>query len=187
MKSSTWSFYKALLKNPRQVGAAVPSSKRLAQAIAQFVPITKNSIVVELGPGTGVVTQALLEHGILPQQIVAIENSSGLAIQLQQEFPDIRVLYGSAAHLSQLLGVRHPPICAVVSSLPLLSLPKKTIQIILQQIEMLLPKGGRFIQYTYGYQDIWARLLKDLYPISIKQIWLNIPPARIYVYELTKS
>lgn len=180
-----WPFYKTLLKNPRQVGAAFPSSKYLANAMASFVPAT-NNLIVELGPGTGAVTHALLNKNIKSNQIIAIEQSEMLVNKLNHLFPGLTVLHGDATELKKLLAEYQQPIDVVVSSLPLLSLSSEITKNILQQVEMILNNDGLFIQYTYGMSDSWSRHFKKMKRVANKRIWRNIPPAQIYVYRANK-
>lgn len=177
-----WAFYKTLFKNPRAIGAAAPSSKRLAKAIASLVP-NEDGIVVELGPGTGVITQALLEAGIAPQQLVLIENSKMLVNALHKKFPTIRVIHGDAEHLNQLLAAQSSAVKTVVSSLPLLSLPKSTVNTIVSQISQLLPHGGHYIQYSYWIKKTLFDSIANYKRTHTQWVLLNIPPARIDVYQ----
>lgn len=186
MKSKLWSFYKALLHNPRQIGSIVPSSKYLANAIADFIPVSDDKLVVELGPGTGAITQALLQHHIPSKNIIAIERSFELVQELNIRFPTITILQGNAIELEKLLKDYDQPIGTIVSSLPLLILTESEIQTILQQIEKLLTHDGKFIQYTYG-ADRWSHHFKKMEKIASKKIWRNFPPAKIYVYQLKNN
>lgn len=178
-----WSFYKALFKNPRAMGSIIPSSTHLAEAIADFVPVTDNKIIVELGAGTGVVTQALLDHGIRPDLILAVESSKDLVQKLKARFPKVRVVHGDAADLSNFIKQQPLPVGTVICGLPLLILPPEKIQEILHQVDQVLCPGGRYIKYTYGSKDIWSKILSHYKKITAKRIWLNIPPARVCVYE----
>lgn len=182
-KKNMLSFYKALLKNPRSIGAVIPSSVHLAHAVANFVLPNKDKLVIELGAGTGVITQALLNQGIDPDRIIAIESSEDLVKKLKSRFPRIKILHGDAAHLSQLLEKQNLKVGTVICGLPFLILPQEKVTDILQQIDKVLGPGGRYIKYTYGTKDIWAEKL-HYKKYAIKRIWLNIPPARICVYEV---
>lgn len=152
--------------------------------MAAHVPIAEKGFIIELGAGTGVVTEALLNRGIHPSRLIAIESARELAEKLQLHYPDIKVISGSAAHLENLLDQKLP-ISAIVSSLPLRSLPKKTTHAILTQIVNILPVNKPYIQFTYSYcKNNFEPLNQYCYPISSKRIWLNIPPARVDVFIL---
>lgn len=181
------SFYKALIANPRSMGTGIPSSTYLANVIASFVPINGNKLVIELGPGTGVITNSLLKHGIKPENLTSIELSPELANRLRKRFPTINIIQGDATQLDELLKNRTQPIQAIISSLPLLSLPPETTHSILTQIDQLLPIHGLYIQYTYGKKAPWSEVLKNFQLIALKRVWLNIPPARVLVYKKISS
>lgn len=179
----TFSFLKVIVVNPRRTGALFPSSKRLASEMARHVLLSANSEVIELGPGNGIITEALIERGISPRNITAIEYSPELVQNLCQRFPDISVIEGDAACLIDLLNhTKNRQISTIISSLPLRILPKKKAKAILRQIEMLLPPGGRYIQFTYRYDENRFGRLEGYKKIYSKRIWLNIPPARVDVF-----
>ena len=160
----------------------MPSSKRLAQEIAAHVPLDGNGIIIELGAGTGVVTDALLKLGISPARIIAIESVPQLASKLHLHYPAIKVINANAMQLENLLD-RTLPISAIVSSLPLRSLPKQTTQAILAQIVKILPNNAPYIQYTYSYRkNNFDALNQHCQLKHSKRIWLNIPPARVDVF-----
>ncbi len=183
-RSSFMVFAREIIKNPREMGAACPSSKRLSRALASPIALEKNGLVVELGAGTGQVTEALLQHGIPGKQLVAIERSSNLAGFLQQHFKDVHVVQGDATQLRSLVQSYGQRVNAVVSGLPLRSLPKKVGQEIVHEIEQLLPVGGLYIQFTYDLGRKYAHLPACFKLTSSKFIWSNLPPARVDVYQL---
>ena len=177
-------FLKALIANPRATGAVLPSSKYLAREMANQV-IDKDKLVVELGAGTGIVTEMLLESGIDANNLIAVEYSHDLVQQLRKRFPDIRIIEGNAADLCDLLN--NAPVFTIVSSIPLLSLPKTLTEMILKQIEIALPDKGRYIQFTYDLSQIKKLPLITSHKIYSKCVWRNIPPARVDVWEKNTS
>jgi len=136
--------------------------------------------VLELGPGTGAVTQALLEHGLPPRRLVAVEKSPRLTDVLRQRFPGARILTGDALELEALLGGEG--FGSVVSSLPLKVFSAVDVVRLANSIRALLHPGGRWIQYTYqifnGHppSNAFQRVASDL-------VLLNLPPARVCVYQ----
>jgi phosphatidylethanolamine/phosphatidyl-N-methylethanolamine N-methyltransferase len=182
-------FAQEIFTHPAQVGAICPSSRTLARRIAQYVPLpTDREIVVELGGGTGVITQALLDHGVPPHCLIVIEYAALLAEHLRNKFPGVRVVQGDAAHLQMLLGTNVQHIKTIVSGLPLLSLPKNLVKALHKEIERVLPSGGYYIQFTYGYGGNKAKMPLQ-FPMQFKKIasqrvWSNLPPARIDVYRV---
>jgi phospholipid N-methyltransferase len=177
-------FAREILANPRAMGAACPSAPLLASSMAARVPLDRDGLVVELGGGTGAVTTALLEQGVPVWKLVVVERSPTLARHLRQRFPQLRILQGDAAHLTQLLGddvARR--IDSIVSSLPLRSLQPATTRAIGHQFETLLEPGGLLIQYTYDLRGTHPRLLPYFRRLSSKIVWGNLPPARVEVFE----
>src|SRR3954454_21884393 len=100
--SATTLFLQELVNCPRQVGAILPSSRNLAAAMARWVPQDPNAYVLELGPGTGVVTEALLARGLREDRLVAIEMSPKMADHLRAKFPRATIITGDAFELDDL-------------------------------------------------------------------------------------
>lgn len=175
-------FARALRSGPQAVGAACPSSKRLADYMATQAVSSAKGYIVELGAGTGVVTASLLAHGIAPERLIVIEKSAILAEHLKARFPQVTVLEGDAAHLASLLGRRASRVSAVVSSLPLKSLPKSTVDQIGRALDTVLPRGATFIQFTYSLRCRAVDWAQDLTCLHSRTIWRNLPPARVNVF-----
>ena len=145
-------FIKNWLGNPLKTGAIVPSSTELASAMASFVPLGTGLPVLEIGPGTGVVTQALLDHGVKPEKLVAIEYSADFCTLIRDKFPNIDVINGDGFKVQETLSKHfeaRPRFAAIVSSLPLLNSPKDQRQELLAEVLELLD-GNPFIQFSYG-------------------------------------
>lgn len=173
------SFIQAWLASPKAIGAICPSSRFLARRIAQHTPLPTTGIIVELGPGTGVVTRALLERGIDPARLILIEFCAHFVKDLREKFPAVTVIHGNAADLSSLLGPE-TPVQAIVSSLPLCSLPAPLTRAILDEWQRVLgPNQGLAIQFTYNMgHPKWLRML-DAEVRSAGVVWANLPPARV--------
>ncbi|MCX7120653.1 MAG: methyltransferase domain-containing protein [Gammaproteobacteria bacterium] len=160
----------------------MPSSPYLAKSMANCIDIIKPGYVLELGPGTGVVTKAILDAGITGDKLIALEINTHFAEKLRKSFPRVTIIEGNATHLSQLLEDKK--ITTVVSSLPLLSLSDTDREKILTEIQKLLSPGGRYIQFTYSRttkENFYPKefVLKDSFTV-----WRNIPPARVMVFQL---
>jgi len=177
-------FFRLWLKDPFKIGAVAPSSRDLARAMANLVPESSHYPIVELGGGTGVVTQALLDRGIAPGNLIVVEREAALHDLLQHRFPEVRVVCGDAAHLGALL---HPhgvsKVSAIVSGLPLLVFRKSVQQEIVAAAFALLERGGPFIQFTYGPFSPLPRKELGLIGRVRKRILNNLPPASIWVYQ----
>lgn len=180
-KQKLASFLKALIINPRETGAVLPSSRFLAKEMVSHV-VHREDLVLELGAGTGVITQALIDNGISPDNIVVIETSNELVKSLRDHFPALNIIEGNAAQVTTLLTNEVHGINTIVSSLPLRSLPKSITHSILKEIEVILPIGGRYIQYTYGLKQHQYEMDDHWEKVYSKRIWLNVPPARVDVW-----
>jgi phosphatidylethanolamine/phosphatidyl-N-methylethanolamine N-methyltransferase len=181
-KNIMYSFLKALVHNPREIGALFPSSPFLAKEMAGHAIKNREGVVVELGAGTGVVTKALLQSGVRADNIIVIESSSDMVKKLRRRFPTIQIIEGNAADLLTLLAFEKREVHTVISSLPLRSLRKSTTKSILQQINTLLSKEGRYIQFTYSFYEDQFFSLANFQRIISKRIWMNLPPARVEVW-----
>jgi phosphatidylethanolamine/phosphatidyl-N-methylethanolamine N-methyltransferase len=181
-------FLKQLISNPRGIGAACPSSQKLAHHMAACVPYRFEGNIIELGPGTGVVTDALLKRGIPAHRIVAVEYSADLIKHLRQKFPDVMCVHGDAAHLSTLLRENAgfnstSKVEVVVSSLPFKSLPTAIVKAIAHELDSILSESGRIIQFSYDLRKNSPNPFHHFQNRHSKIIWQNIPPARVTVFE----
>lgn len=176
-----WQFAREFITHPRQTGALFPSSRALAKRMAGQVP-KGEGIVIELGPGLGSVTAALIARGIRQENIWAIEYSPRLAAKLRQRFPKVRVIEGDACDLSQLIHPCPAPILAIVSSLPLRSLPKQTVKTIFSELRKVAAPSTVYVQFTYHFRSACSRLPHDFVPCHRSFVPLNLPPARVDAY-----
>lgn len=178
-------FLKSWFQRPLTTGAVSPSGKALARMIASFVDPDTKGPVIELGPGTGPVTEALVERGIAEDRLVLLEYSADFCRLLRARFPRATVVQGDAYALQAMLGpVLGRPASAVVSSLPLLTKPEEQRLSLLGDAFSLAEASAPFIQFTYGNASpvpLGGRLTLDA-EVS-PRVWLNIPPARVWVYR----
>ncbi len=172
------------------MGAVVPSGRFLTQSMARATLAAMQGHqghVVELGAGTGVVTQALLAAGIGAERLALVERDGELASFLRKRFPGPKVLEGDAARLSDMLrAAKISSVAAVVSSLPLLSLPSEVVNGIVRGVFAAMPKGAALIQFTYGPKPPVPRELReDLHLVATRgsRIWRNVPPAVVWTFR----
>jgi phosphatidylethanolamine/phosphatidyl-N-methylethanolamine N-methyltransferase len=184
-KHKRFSFLKALVKDPAAIGAITPSSHFLGKEMAAHICYQPGEVIVELGAGTGVVTEALLAAGVLPSDLIVIEYSHTFATQLRLRFPEVRIIEGDAANLTALIKDLSP-VHSIISSLPLRTLPKLKTETILQQVTHALVSGGRYIQFTYNLKSRQYPALINYQRVFSKIIWRNLPPARVDVWEALK-
>lgn len=181
------SFIKTWFENPVATGAVSPSGRYLSRAMARYVSEASEGPVIELGPGTGPVTQALLERGVDPSRLILVEFDLAFCQLLERRFPGVRVVQGDAYNLSKTLaGVLDGPAAAVVSSLPLLNRPEPDRIALLADAFGMLGPDGVFVQFTYGMvSPIPRRAAQSVsYTAEASQpVWLNLPPARVWCYR----
>jgi phosphatidylethanolamine/phosphatidyl-N-methylethanolamine N-methyltransferase len=179
-------FFRALASSPRNVGAIAPSGANLASLITSEIT-SASSPVLELGPGTGVFTEALLARGVKEHDLTLIEYGSDFMRLLQVRFPRARVLWMDAAWMAS-HNLFEEPLGAVVSGLPLLNFPPKKVIAILAAAFGSLRDGGSFYQFTYGMQCPISKAHLDqlgLQATCMGRVLLNVPPAS--VYRITRS
>jgi phosphatidylethanolamine/phosphatidyl-N-methylethanolamine N-methyltransferase len=141
-------------------------------------------IVIELGGGTGSITRALLETGLAPHRLVVVERDRALAALLRKRFPGVKVLRGDATELRALVAPLDIHAAdAVVSSLPLLSLPKRACHHIVEESFALLGERGIFVQYTYGVASPLPAPEFGLVGEPAERIWRNLPPAVVWRFR----
>jgi phosphatidylethanolamine/phosphatidyl-N-methylethanolamine N-methyltransferase len=170
----------------RQIGAILPSGKPLATSMARWVPRDSDAYALELGPGTGSVTEELLNHGLREDRLVAIEKSPKMADLLRVRYPRALIITGDAFNLDETLQ-QHAPhvrnIGVVFCSLPLRNFHAAVADKLAKSIRALLPAGGRLIQYTYRIASTPPRASHHFHRVASDLIWRNVPPARVSVYE----
>ncbi|MBU4153692.1 MAG: methyltransferase type 12 [Proteobacteria bacterium] len=176
-------FARAILSNPRAVGAACPSSHKLAKAIAEQVKLPCDGLIVELGAGTGAVTAALLRRGVLPSQLVVVEKDKRMARHLKNRFKGVVVIHGNAVNFCKLCNRYNRKVATVVSSLPLLSLPSATVAALGKELRVMLKDHGTLIQYTYQITHRPSPLTPFMQHASSTRVWANFPPARVELYK----
>jgi phosphatidylethanolamine/phosphatidyl-N-methylethanolamine N-methyltransferase len=184
-----WTFFRQWLKNPLGVAAISPSSPQLARQMMSELPRGAKR-VIELGGGTGVFTQALLDHGIAPADLLVLELNEELHQHLQKHFPTVQVACADARDLADVALARgfgpDAPADAVISGLGLLSMPKATQQAILGAAFDAMQPQGRFVQFTYGPANPVAREVIESLDLNARRgsfTWWNVPPATVYVYS----
>lgn len=179
-------FFRGLLGNPAKTGAISPSGAALARRMAAEVDPRNDLPVLELGPGTGVVTRALLERGVKPEKLVAIEYNPVFCRLIADRMPGVTVLEGDAYDLAATLPGRFAgPFSAVVSSLPLLTRPPEVRIALLEAAFDRMAPGQPFIQFSYSLfapvEPIPGRLGVE----RSRWVFKNLPPARVWTYRRT--
>ncbi len=177
-------FFRTWLQKPILTGAISPSGKALARAMARPVEANSDWPVLELGPGTGPVTAALIAHGVAAERIVALEYNPDFCALLVKRFRGLNVVEGDAFNLTTSLppGLAGP-YAAVVSSLPLLNSPAEARQgLISDALGRVLP-GGAMIQFSYGFAPPVPAIAGRFAVEQIALVLANLPPARVWRYR----
>ena len=182
-----WLFFRQWVRAPLSTASVVPSSRALAEKmIAQVGSDARN--VIELGAGTGVFTEALLERHAKLEQLLVVELNPEMHTQLCQRFPGANVVEGDAAELETIVATQtrfgNRSVDAIVSGLGLLSMPPSVVSAILASAFSVLKPGAPFIQFTYGPTCPVGREMRDALGLSSERVAFtlrNIPPASVYV------
>jgi phosphatidylethanolamine/phosphatidyl-N-methylethanolamine N-methyltransferase len=177
-------FIRSWIEKPLSTGAVMPSGKLLARTMARQVDTRTAGPIVELGPGTGPVTEALVAHGVDPARLVLVEFNPVFCRMLRSRYPDATVVQGDAYRLKHLLGsLLREPAAAVVSGLPLFTKPLRTRLRLISEAFGLLSPSAPFIQFTYAVVSPIPRTLPGVQSRATERIWLNLPPAQVWVYR----
>src|ERR1700755_3371634 len=177
-------FLRSWIEKPLHMGAVMPSSKLLARTMAQYVDVNAEGPVVELGPGTGPITNALVEHGVDQKRLVLVEYNPSFCALLRDRYPQATVVQGDAYALrDSLWEVLKVPASAVVSGLPLVTKPMLTRLKLIRDAFTAMAAGAPFVQFTYSVAPPIPKALPGVSTEASERIWMNLPPARVWVYR----
>ncbi len=175
-------FLRGLIASPKGVGAIAPSSAALARAIALQADPDQPGGVLELGPGTGVVTEALIARGFAANRITAIEYDPEFVRRVRERCPGVNVIEGDAFDLNTTLRSEDTGYCAIISGIPLLNWPQERRQALIEGALKRVKPQAPFIQFSYGLTPPMPATDR----FSVRRaavIWANLPPARVWVYR----
>jgi phosphatidylethanolamine/phosphatidyl-N-methylethanolamine N-methyltransferase len=177
-------FIRTWIEKPLSLGAVTPSSRALARTMAGYIDPARPGPIIELGPGTGPVTEALLAQGIVPSRLVLLEFDPTFCRLLRTRYPAATVVQGDAYNLKRLLaGLMKQPAAGVVSGLPLFTKPLRMRLRLLFEAFALMSPGAPFVQFTYNAVPPLPKRLDRVSAEASERIWMNIPPARVWVYR----
>ncbi|MBV9559221.1 MAG: methyltransferase [Bradyrhizobium sp.] len=177
-------FLRSWIEKPLHMGAVMPSGRPLARTMAQYVDADGAGAVVELGPGTGAITNALIEHGVDQKRLVLVEYNPGFCALLRDRYPQAKVVQGDAYRLRDTLwNILSAPAAAVVSGLPLVTKPMLTRLRLIRDAFTALAPGAPFVQFTYSVVPPIPKSLPGVSTEASERIWMNLPPARVWVYR----
>lgn len=175
-------FGREWLRAPLLVGAVAPSGAALARAMTAGMSAADGP-VIELGPGTGVFTGALLNRGIAADQITAIEASKRFAAALATSHPGVTVIAADATRVKHLTPFGPAGAATIICGLPLLSMPPAKVLRVLAGSFAALRPGGAFRLFTYGSRCPVSKAMRDRLGLVVRRtafVALNIPPASVY-------
>ncbi|HEX2509724.1 MAG TPA: rRNA adenine N-6-methyltransferase family protein [Microvirga sp.] len=177
-------FLRSWLERPLVTGAVTPSSRMLARTMASYVDPRTPGPVIELGPGTGPVTDALVRRGIAQDRLVLVEYNPAFCQLLKRRFPKATIIQGDAYDIGEALGeVLTEPAAATVSSLPLFTKPMEQRLDLLTAAQDVMHANAPFIQFTYAVVPPLPARSKHYTARGSNRVWLNLPPARVWVYR----
>jgi phosphatidylethanolamine/phosphatidyl-N-methylethanolamine N-methyltransferase len=177
-------FIRGMMAGPRTVGAIMPTSARTAAKMAEIIDTGSGLPVLELGPGTGVITKAILAKGVKPQDVVSIEYSTDFVKHLEGKYPGVNFINGDAFNLAETLkAYEGQKFDCVISGIPLLNFPMHARVKLIEDLLKLMPAGRPVVQFSYGpVSPVIAR--PDIYKIQHYDFVVrNIPPAQIWHYK----
>jgi len=177
-------FLRGVMSTPKTVGAIMPTSARMANRMASIIDTGSGLPVLELGPGTGVITKAILDMGVKPENVVSVEYSSDFVRHLRGKYPGVNFINGDAFSLAETLrDYRGQKFDCVISGIPLLNFPMHQRVKLIEDLLKLVPVGRPIVQFSYGpISPVVAR--PDSYTIKhFDFVMRNIPPAQIWHYK----
>jgi len=177
-------FFKHWLRSPKSMGSVIPSSKALARAIAKEVTWKPGQVVIELGGGTGAITQGLIDNGIPRENLVVVELETHLFDYLKGRFPHSLVIQGDATRLDEIIdrnGIGE--VGTVISGLPMLGMPFEYHKAIVEQGFKAMAEGSVMLQYSYSpVTPVPAEKLGIKAEMARYVVW-NVPPATVWRYR----
>lgn len=181
-------FFKHWLRSPKSMGSIIPSSMHLARALAAEVTWEPGSHVIELGGGTGAITQGLLERGIPAANLVVIELETNLYKYLTDRYPEVTVVQGDATRLDEIIA-RLPidRVSTVISGLPMVRMPIQFKRAIIDQGLAAMPEGHWMLQYTYSPLAPVPVKAFNLEAVLARYVLRNFPPAAVWSYRRRKA
>jgi len=176
-------FFALWLQKPLRIAAANPSGARLADAVARCIDLARPGPVLELGAGTGSLTQGLVRAGCSPERIIALEREPALVAVLRREFPTMTVIAGDAKRIGEYLAGNVERLAGVVSSLPIKWFPVAAQYSVVRPCLDLLGPGGRFVQLTNAFSSPLPVDRLGIAGQEVGRVWLNLLPAQIWAYS----
>ncbi len=174
-------FLRKFLSKGRVISAAMPSSRALASGVLRQVDFSRPATIVELGAGTGPVTERIIDQLRPFHRFVAVENDPDFCRVLRRRFPETSLLQADASRIAQpLASMGIQGVDYVVSGLPMPSMPPRAAVRLWQWLRYALAPGGLFMQITIApwvYHRFYSRLFES---VDYRMVWWNVPPGGVY-------
>jgi phosphatidylethanolamine/phosphatidyl-N-methylethanolamine N-methyltransferase len=177
-------FLKNWAEHPLRTGAVAPSGRVLSKLMVSFVEPQHGGPIVELGPGTGAMTRAMLDRGIDEHQLILIEYSADFCELLRKRFPHASVVHGDAYAMGEVLAdFEHGSLASVLSSLPLFTRPVAQREKLVDDAMRLMAPGAPFIQFSYALVPPVSAVRTGCDIHRSSWVVANVPPARVWLYR----
>jgi phosphatidylethanolamine/phosphatidyl-N-methylethanolamine N-methyltransferase len=181
-------FFRGWLDKPKAVGSIIPTSSVTSKRMASVVNPRSGLPVLELGPGTGVITRAILQRGVRPEDLYLVEYSADFVDHLRSHFAGVNVIHGDAFDLGRTLGAAAGlEFDAAVSGVPLLNFPVARRIAYIEAILDRLPPGRPVVQLTYGPLSPVPPGRGNYTVKHFDFIFRNIPPTQLWIYRRNGS
>ncbi|MGH6922716.1 MAG: class I SAM-dependent methyltransferase [Propylenella sp.] len=177
-------FFKTWATSPIKMGSVSPTSRALASLMVKCANPDPAGYTLEIGPGTGVCTQALLAAGVPPERVIAVEYDKDFCRLLRERYPGMTIIRGDALKLDETLGEhRGVTFSAILSGLPLLNVPRAKRAPYLESLFDRLVPGGRIAQLSYSPVPPQDAIPGRFTVEGSKWVTFNLPPGRVWVYR----
>ena len=177
-------FFRGWIDGPRTVGTPLPTSMHTGRAMAGYINAGSGLPILEIGPGTGTITRAILKRGIAPENLYAVEYSSDFVTGLKREFPKANILLGDAFKLDEALGDKRGLVFdCVISAIPLLNIPMKQRIGYIDDMLRRIPAGRPVVQVTYGPMSPIPAGLGRFLVERADFVMRNVPPAHLWTFR----
>ncbi|WP_163850053.1 class I SAM-dependent methyltransferase [Pseudooceanicola aestuarii] len=181
MASDFTVFLGEMMRNPREVSAIAPSSAAVARKMTEGVEDVEGPIL-EIGPGTGSFTRAILDRGVAPERLILMELNPRFCEELRRKFPGVRVLNQPAQEIE---GIGVTNLGCVISGVPVLARPQIQREVVGNAFKVM-SRDGVFVQITYSPnapipEDVQADM--GLTARKRGTVWANLPPARVFEFR----
>lgn len=183
-KDSGLLFARRWLANPQKVGTIIPSGPHVSRLMARHARRAKDQAVIEVGAGTGPVTQALFDAGLPNDRLFVLEIDPDMCRHLRTRFPKAQVVEGDCLRVGEFIPPEwHGKIGSIVSGIPMVLLPYQMQKAMMDAFFSVLAPGGRVVQITFKWAEPIQGQRMGYRGRRAGLTWKNLPPAFVWVYE----